>query len=249
MSTKTSEMKIVPIPKALSPRMALVAEHLSKRLGPDAGGWADYKASEGLVGRLTKPADQGYNLSADFHRPNDPKTTIALSFLSMLNIEAGQDGQTIVLQDNMIERKTIEVDIPENVEVSKEVSHTFETTESFSEAFTRAHKEAWEAGGKASLSLGYGGISGAVEAWGKYGQENNESHSGSHEKASRTSDTVTETFKFKGPVQFHVEAYRSRRRERKTLRALANLWTWVQRSNGVLHVLDTVYASCPRSRR
>lgn len=65
-------MHVVSIPDALQRRMSLVGQALAERI-PN-GTWQGYRADEGLVGRLTRPAELGGALTADYHRPGHLQT-------------------------------------------------------------------------------------------------------------------------------------------------------------------------------
>ena len=89
--------------------------------------------------------------------------------------------------------------------------HEFERTVSFQEAA----KSAWEAGAKASLKVEYAGIGGAVEAYGKYGEELSRGHA----EGSTERDIAQETLDVTGPATFILRAYRSRNKESRVVKA------------------------------
>ena len=210
-------MKTISVVDALEKRMALVAQAMAERVDP--GEWAGYRASEGLVGRFTKPADMGYKPMVDYHRPGNERAGISLGFLGMTDVREESVTSSSVIEDGIEERHVYDVDLKHAIKDTRTITHTFEKTETFSDAYADAVKKAWEAGGKASLSVGYAGISGAVEAWGKYGEEASRRHESQHGGSRTTRDTISETFEFTGPISFQVEAYRSRRREKRIVRA------------------------------
>lgn len=202
----------VSLTEALLPRMALIAQAMAERV--PAGAWEGYKASEGLVGRYTKPASLGGAPTVDYHRPSNREATIALGFLEMTHVEEESRDPPVIIRGNIQERKAYEVRLPAGVSDTKTVEHEFERTTSFAESAKRA----WEAGAKASLGIEYAGVKGAVEAYGKYGEELGRQDSGSE----RTRDLIRDTFSFVGPVDTFIDAFRARNRQSQVVRARAD---------------------------
>ncbi len=197
---------------ALHDRMALIAQAMAERVPP--GAWEGYRASEGLEGRYTKPASLGGAPTLDYHRPGRPEATMALGFLEMTHVEEEGRDPPVIIRGNIEERKAYEVRLPAGVSDTKTVEHEFERTTSFAESA----KKAWEAGAKASLGVEYAGIKGAVEAYGKYGEELSRQSAGSE----KTRDLIRDTFSFTGPVDTFIDAFRSRNRQSQVVRARAD---------------------------
>ena len=208
------------IDAALAPRLALIAQAMAERVDP--GAWAGYRAEEGLVTDLDRPSSLGGALTVSGHRPGNPDATVTLGFVEMVDVRDESTMAATLIEDGITEEEFLEFDIPAGVKTSKTVSHDFETTHSYSEALADTLKDAWEAGGKASLGFEYSGVKGAVEAFGKYGQEKTRQASSSSSESTRKRDTVSETFEVVGPAKFKLRAYRARKREQRILRARAD---------------------------
>ena len=204
--------RTISLVAALHDRMALVAQAMAERVSP--GAWAGYRATEGLEGRYTKPASLGGAPTLDYHRPGEPRATIALGFLEMTHVEEESRDPPLVIRGGIEERKAYEVRLPSGVSDTKTVEHEFERTTSFAESA----KKAWEAGAKASLGVEYAGVKGAVEAFGKYGEELSRQDSGSE----RTRDLIRDEFSFTGPVDTFIDAFRARNRQLQVVRARAD---------------------------
>ena len=198
------------IVEALHDRMALAAEAMADRVD-NPGLWSGYTHLEGLIGRYTRPASLGGAPTVEYWRPGHDDATITLGFLRMTDIKEESKGAVSIIEDGIEERRTFDASLRSPIRDSRTIEHTFESTESFSESA----KKAWEVAAKASLSVEYAGIKGALEVSGKYGEEL--SRQSSHSQTTR--DTIRETFEFEGPIEFRVEAYRSRNRESRVVRA------------------------------
>ena len=205
-------MHTISITEALAPRMALIAQAMAERVDP--GEWEGYRATEPLVGRYTKPPGLGGAPTVDYHRASRPNATIAMGFLAMIDIEEIERGPISVSEDIVEEKETIDVEFRHPIHYSKTISHEFEKTQSYAEAA----KQAWEVAAKASLSVEYAGIKGALEASAKYGQELNQQSSQSQTERDR----ITTLLEFTGPASFRLEAYRSRNRESRVVKARAD---------------------------
>ena len=229
----------VSLVNALSPRMSLVAQAMAERVD-NPGAWRGYRAYEELVGRFTKPSSLGGAPTVDYFRSSNPKATVTLGFLEMTDVQEIEKGPATVIEDGIEERRRYDVSLKHEIKDTRTISHTFERTESFSDAYSDAVKKAWEAGGKASLSAEYAGIKGAVEAWGKYGEEASRSHTSQHGVSETTRDTISETFEFTGPIDFEVEAYRAKRRETRIVRARCDFDGKIYWSTG-----DSQWSSAP----
>lgn len=210
-------MRTISIDTALAPRLALVAQAMAERVAP--GAWEGYRATEGLVTNLTRPSELGGNLAVAAHRPSNPLAQITLGFVSMVDIRDESSLASSVIEDGITEEEIIEEDIPAGVEEERVVEKEFETTQSWSEALQETFKSAWEAGGKASLSVEYAGVKGALEAFGKYGEDKVRQSSSSRSGSTRTRDFESQKFTVKGPAKFKLRAYRSRKREQRIIRA------------------------------
>ena len=210
-------MKTVSIVDALSRRMALIAQAMAERVDP--GLWEGYTADEGLVGRLHRDFQRDGKSEAWYHRPGEPEAKIILAFIRMTDVKEEHRGSSTVISETLEERKIYPVKLPAGAEFSEEVEHTFESTTGWSEAYSDTIKAQWEAGGKASLSAGYGGISGSIEAWGKYGEEATRQSDRARTGTTLSRDTVRKHFKFTGPIDTKIEAKRERQRESRIVKA------------------------------
>ena len=137
--------------------------------------------------------------------------------------------------------------LPQGVTDKRTLEHEFTRTTSYAEAAKRA----WEVAAKASLSVEYAGIKGALEVSGKYGEELSRTDAGSE----TTRDRVSEEIDFVGPVDAKLEAYRSLNRESRQIRAVCDfdgkVYWWGRarkRRVGVHHVQDAVPADLPPHR-
>lgn len=206
-------MNVTPLTEALRGRMQLAAQVLAERVEP--GRWKGYAASERLEARLTRPADMGRALTAEYRRAADPQAQIVLGFLGMVGVRTQKTVSETVIEDNIEERRIWDIKLPKGATEEETYTHTFAKTQTFSQAAKRA----WEAGGKASLTASYAGIGGSIEAYGKYGESFEDQRGGSETE----SDTVSRKFLFEGPVEVTLEAYRSRQRRQKILRAQCDI--------------------------
>ena len=207
----------IAIDTALSPRLALVAQAMAERVEP--GHWAGYRATEGLVTNLTRPSSLGGSLTVEAHRPSDPLAIIRMGFVSMDSITDESTLSATTIQDGITEQSFIDVDIPQNVKVTKTETHEFEHTETYSDSLQDTLKTAWEAGGKASLQVEYAGVKGAAEVFSKYAEERVQQVQRTASTATKNRDTISETFEFTGPAKFKLRAFRARKREQRVVRA------------------------------
>ena len=208
---------IISLDAALHDRMALFAQAMAERV--PAGAWAGYHAADGLVGRITRPSSLGGALTVDYHRPSNPSATCAMAWLTMTDVQEESRGPVTILNEEILETKTIDLDIPAGVKETRSVAHELERVHSWGTAYSNAAKQAWEAGGKASLSIAYAGVTGAVEAFAKYGQEATQSNSGHDDHSERTKDADSDELTFTGPVKTRLVAKRSRQREQRIITA------------------------------
>ena len=206
-------IRVVPLTEALRSRMQLAAQVLSERVDP--GAWRGYSAAERLEARLTRPDDLGNCLTLEYRRPGNRDAQIVLGFLDMVDIRTQKTVSETVIEDNIEERKLWEIELPAGASEEETYTHAFAKTRTFEQAAKRA----WEAGGKASLSASYAGIGGSVEVYGKYGESFDDSHGGSETE----SDTISRKFRFEGPIKTTLEAYRSRQRRERIVRAQCDI--------------------------
>ena len=201
----------VNLADALAHRMALIAQALARRANRP-GDWAGYDAeAEPLVGRVTRPPELGNALTVDYHRPGHPGATIAMAWLTMVDVRDEARDKPVVIESGITERKRFPVRIPAGVKVEREFEHTFSRTHSFAERAQRA----WEVAAKASLGVGVSGVNASVEASAKYGED--------LAREATDSETVTdrlfERLTFTGPIDTVLEAYRAHDRMSQTIRA------------------------------
>ena len=178
---------------ALEPKARLIASILSQRI--DAPAWQGYTADEPLDGVL-QTSD-----SVRFHRPGNENAVLIFGFLRATGVDAKTAADDEVVSSDVIERSERLIQFDKPIAYEETLSHTFARTQTAEEAT----KEAWEVSAKASLSLAYGGVTGALEAAAKYGQELTTKASTSES----TSDTITKDFKVQGPVTLRLVAERS----------------------------------------
>lgn len=211
-------MKAVSLVDALLPRAVLVAEAYAQRIDlaeAQFEGWRGFARDEGLIGTLESPT------SVRFLRPRDNPIynhNIQIPLLRFYNITmlslAEKSRETTVIESNVVEHKEYVFELDKPVKMVKRLSHTFKATI----GREHAEKKAWEAGGKASLEVGYGGVKGAVEAFGKYGEDIADRASSAEEH----SDTEEEEVTIQGPIDLDWEAYRCMNRERSVVTAAAD---------------------------
>ena len=211
-------MTLVALDAALLGRMALFAQAMAERV-PNPGAWSGYRAGEGLVSRLTRPSELGGALTADYSRPGNPAATCAMAWLAMTDVQEETRGPVTVLGEEILESKTIELDIPAGVTERRSVAHELEKVHTWGTAYSNAAKQAWEAGGKASLSIAYAGVTGGVEAFAKYGQEASQSNSGHDDHSERQKDSDADELTFTGPLKTKLRAKRARRSEQRVVTA------------------------------
>lgn len=208
--------------EALRPRMQLVAQAMAERVYP--GAWEGYRATEPLLGRLTKDPQIGdaNTLIAEYRREQRPDAYLRLAWLTVIHVEEASRSKETVIGEQVIERRRYPIKLPAGVKETEEVEHTFEETTTFTDAYTNAIKRAWEAGGKASISASYGGIGGAVEAFAKYGETAESGRAHNEGKTRLERDRVSRKFEVTGPVDFEVEAYRARQTVQRIITARAD---------------------------
>ena len=204
---------VVNLPDALQRRFSLIAQAMSERVA-HPGAWAGYRADEGLQGRYTHDPSLGGAPTIDYHRPSNPEATISLGFVEMVSIQEELPGDETIIRDGIRDQHEWDVAFEHEIEYEEKVEHTFEKTVSESEATAKA----WEASAKASLSVNYAGITGALEVAGKYGETLNRNIS--HSETER--DTISKMLRFKGPATFRLRAERTRSRASRVNRARAD---------------------------
>lgn len=178
---------------ALEPKARLIAAILAQRIPMPA--WQGYHTGERLDGQL-RTAD-----TVRFWRAVNPNAVLIFGFLRVVDIDGNPTGEDKIVSSDVIERHERLIQFDKPIKYTETVSHTFSRTQTVEEAA----KEAWEVGAKASLSLAYGGVTGAFEASAKYGQEL--AHKAS--LSETTSDTISKTFELQGPVTARIVAERS----------------------------------------
>ena len=214
-------MKPVNLVTALKPRAIAIAGVLAPRITKQHGHneingdwnyfnnpWKGYTPDEGLEGHLT---------SSDlltFIRPGHPHAKLLMGFLKMTDIKESEKSDPIMLHENLIDTYEDIYNFEEAVEYTETIKHTFSKTTTFSQAA----KQAWEVAAKASLSVEYAGIKGALEASAKYGQELSTSSSVS----TTQTDEVSKTISFKGPRRFKIQAKRSSSKIRVKMKAICD---------------------------
>lgn len=171
---------------ALQPRAQLVAETLATRL-PRPGAWAGYHRDEPLVGVLARAGE------IEWHRHGDPAAGMTFGFLSVRGMTANVVGDDRVIASDVLEHSEKLYHFDKPIHYSETLKHTFSRTTTVEEATERA----WHVAAKASLSVEYAGIKGAVEASTQYGEKLAQKSS----EAVTVSDEVTKTIEVNGPVE------------------------------------------------
>lgn len=210
-------MTIISLDAALLKRMALFSQAMAERV--PAYAWEGYRAEEGLISRLERPSELGGALTASYQRPGHPEATCAMAWLTMTDVKEESRGPITVLSEEIVSSETVELDIPAGFTETVSVAEELETLHTWGTAYAHAAKEAWEAGGKASLSLAYGGVTGAVEAFAKYGREASQSESGHDDHSERKKNTHERQRTYTGPLKATIVATRSHRREQRVVTA------------------------------
>ena len=214
-------MKTVNLVQALTPKAIAIAAVLAPRISKLSGHsemngdwnyfnnpWKGYKPEEGIEGHYT---------STDlltFSRPGHPHAKLLMGFLTIPKIIQGEKSEPTVIQENILEEWEDTYNFEEEVKYEETISHTFSKTKTF----VQAAKEAWEVAAKASLSVEYAGIKGAIEASAKYGQELSKSYS----ESTTQTDTVSKTLSFTGPAKFKMQAKRSSSKIRVFVKAICD---------------------------
>ena len=206
-------MQPVPLDEALAPRLALVAEAMAARV-PNCGGWKGYSAAEPLVGRYEHPVELGGAATVTCHRRDHPEATVTLGFLSMVDVQDQKRFPRVVISADIETRRRYNIDLQKGERFEIETEKEFTDTVSFA----TAAKRAWEVAAKASIGVSYGGITGALEVAGKYGETFDRSDSGTHTERNRQN----EKFVFEGPLRTRKELYRTHDRESQTIRAICD---------------------------
>lgn len=201
--------RAVSVDEALHGRMALIAQAMAQRIPTKA--WRGYRATERLVGNYERPSEFGGAPTVTYTREGNPAARVTLGFLEMVDIREEERGEPVIIRAGIKERHAFDVSFQHAIHYKEEVSHEFERTVSFTESAQRA----WEVGAKASFEAAYGGIKGAVEASAKYG----ETYGSQHSESTSERDRVSTLLEFTGPATFKLEAFRSRNRESRTIRA------------------------------
>ena len=213
-------MKVVSLPDALKRRASLILQAVADRSNsnskvPIGKHFKGYKAREGLVGEFSHLGDILY---CTYKRPRDvdSKYEPAIRFydFKMTNIKEVKRSESSIIQDNIEEKHLYSYNLPDAISYTKTFEHEFQRTTSFSEAAAQA----WKVAAKASLGVEFSGVKASVEISGEYGEQYNQSHS---ESTTKT-DKISEVMAFTGPIRFKLEAFRSRRRERVLIDAVAD---------------------------
>lgn len=241
---QTIVVRPISLVEALKPRAVATAAYLARSL-PRLGSWQGYTAGEGMVGRLTRPADKGYNLELVYHRPSNPQAELYIAFLSMTDIKEEHRSEPIILSRNVTERQKYRIKFDQPVEYEETLRHTFSKTVSEAEA----SKAAWEIAAKASLGVEFSGVKAALEVSGRYGEELSRQSSGSE----TTTDEIVRHLKFVGPIDTTYEAVRSLDKERRTIHVRCdfdgklyfcdpggwtNVWEWTTYKSQFLPVIQ-----------
>ena len=206
-------MRPSPIDVALAPRLALAAQALAERV-PNNGAWRGYRATEPLESKFHHPDELGNADTVTCWRRDHPEATVTLGFLSMVAVHERECEARQVIESGIEKRVRYEIDLDEGETLELEWEKELTDTVSYAEAA----KSAWEAAAKASLSVGYGGINGAVEVSGRYGEELSRQHGGSHSERDRKLRKLT----LRGPLRVRKEGYRAHNRESQVVRAVCD---------------------------
>ena len=222
----------ISLDEALEARAVAVATYCARALG-NVGAWAGYQPSEGLVGRVEHPAELGGSLTVTFHRPSHPEAQLVFGFVSMVDVTEEHRSAPVVTHAGVTERERYVIKLPAGVTQTKTIRHEFTRTVSEAEAA----KAAWEVAAKASLGVSVAGVTGAIEASAKYGEELSRQVTRTGTETNVEEETITVT----GPIDLTYEAYRSLDRETRTVRVrcdfdakiyfitpggASNVWEW-----------------------
>ena len=137
-----------------------------------------------------------------------------MGFLEMTDIQEVYRSKPTIIRQGIGEAHEFDVEFLHAIEYEEQIEHTFERTTSLAEAVAKA----WEVSAKASLSIEYAGIKGALEVAGKYGETLNRQIS----QGDMERDRIQRTLKFTGPATFRLRAERSINRESRVVRAKAD---------------------------
>ena len=204
---------------ALKPRAQAVAEILAERFEVEE--WEGYTRDEELIGRLKRPADMGYAAMVEYQRKGHSDAKISFAFLTMKDIKT-KEIETESVSDEIIEKKSIRIKLPAGVTDKRTYTHSFETTESFGEAFESAVKDAFEVGAKVGLNASFYGVGLTAEVSSKYAHEQANKSTKSHNYSTKTSDTVSQELTLTGPLDTLLEFYRSRKKISQVVKAKAD---------------------------
>ena len=189
----------------LRPRAQAIAGVLAERLGD---GWEDYTHEERLIGQ---PLSDN---SVRFNRQGSRDLWINLSFLSYFDIVELDAGKTEILQSNIEDTYSWDIDILEGTTYDETLKHEFsELTQS---------SESWEVefglSVEANLGFSYGGVSAGVKVAGTYKNKK----AGELRNSETTTNSVSRHFTFDGPKKSIIQAVRRRNRERRTITVAPN---------------------------
>lgn len=220
---------VVSLVDALQDRASLILQLIADRANaysyPEIGHFAGYKASEGLIGELNRfPQDDGSpGYIIEYKRPGDTsQSAIRLLFPKMIDIKERHKTEPTTVVSGIVDKEVIERDLPAGVTETYTVEKILSKSSSRIVSYSEASKKAWEVAAKASLSVEYAGVKGALEIAGKYGEELNRSSSESETSSHSESNRETDTLEFVGPVKFKLEAFRSRDKESRTITAVCD---------------------------
>ena len=210
--------KVISLVEALEPRAKRVAEELSRRL-PDAGLWANYNASEGLVGELRLAS------LLTFHRPKIDKAVLVFRNPRMAGMRQVDWGEPIVLEANVASKFSSYMLLDQPIEYNKKISHTFSKTRTLDEQLKAGLEVALKAGVEAGSSGGIHGITAKVYA--EISAKMYAEYQRQWGSSTTQSRTVEDSFKMlvtpeglnDGPIKINYEAERTLNVEQRTIRA------------------------------
>lgn len=199
----------VTIVEANRPRAERIAALLVPRIiDAKLDEWAGYESGERLEGVL-----ETHN-TLRYQRAGRPGAILHMGFVSMIDMHEESRHVTRNSVETQHERKTVK--FAHAIEYETTLTHKWEKSSTMGaqrlRTWSEQAKSAWEASAKASLSAGYGGITGSIELAGKYGEDLTRQQGGQDtETASDTeseSKTESERLKFTGPIEFTYDAVR-----------------------------------------
>lgn len=202
--------QVVSLVEALTPRACRVAEEVAGRLH-DAGLWAGYRASEGLIGELR------LSTLLTFHRPHQPHAVLVFRNPQMVGMKEVDWGEAVVLEAHVIERYASHAMLSKPIHYKQALEYQFSKVQTLGQQVTAGLEATLKVGGEVGTEGGIHGVTAKVYAeltariYGEYQRQWGSSMS--------ESTKVSTEIEADGPIRIDFEAVRSRNREQRTIRA------------------------------